>query len=878
MILLESTSLLESGLLITPTISLSNTIPISNEVAIDDRKANNEFHGHKGIMYSPLAQRTVATVLTGGPYVGTVDYVPPFSLGSVARMLVLLVRSPIAIEVVDPAGQQIGYDTTTGGSLTDTPHAFYTGYGDDQFMLLYNPLPGDYNLTFTGMDDGYYEVESYLIDEGGVRVMNVMTGTVTAGQTLTESLTYTQPSTTLFSDDMETGGSNWLAEGSWQLDTSTAHSPITGWDSGLVTTTQPLTLTLLPTLDLSTANLANLTFWHTYALTQNARWQVELSADGGQTWQLLAEQQEGNWDWSATTLNLTPFTGSGYEAVQLRFRLPPTSVGSRWRIDDVQVDKIDPPALFWTPFQDDVEGWQKWLPTGDWQVVTDTVHSPQHSWQATTDSSQLTLINPLYLESEDQLALTFWHRLEGATAQGIAQASTDGTTWQTVATLSETASTWQSFTLDLREYEGQLVHLRFQLNAPEGGTWWLDDIATSPTLTGLHTLPFTDNMTPPQANWASLGSWQPVSDSVHSGDYAWHGTAGRLQLVDQLDLTTAVSPTLTFWQQLNLPSNQLAQVQVRPTGVITWQPVLTMTGPISTWMPIEVDLTPFAGQTIQLSLAITPVSTSNPTTNNIGVSLALISLPLGMMAMASWGQKQGYRRWLMRLLKLSGLVFLLWFLLYGCGYWVYVPPLRHARIDHLDVVEGADVEVFISSGDGSGLIEVSPGGSWMIAHWDGDQRLINLTTGEEQIIEIESDAGIRWLNDELFAIQEDGDLFLLTVPDFPRMRIPIMSAPDGHLYATHASGFLQIRTADTHELIARVQKRNFSPHFLGWSADSRSYYFQEMLSGAGTAIFVLHLPDDVSPLPDASLPTPFLTHNRMLINYANTSLPGRYID
>ncbi len=772
----NSTSLRKSGLL---------ALADANEESIP--KA-----GHKGIVYERETQRKVAEFLTGSPLTGTVQYVPPCAVANLIRIIAIIVRSPVEIMVTDPAGQRVGYDPATGEMVGEIPGAFYTGQGEVQFMLLYNTLPGEYRITATGMGEGDYELEAFAVDEKGVQRLAVFTGTVTVGQVVTHTTAYTVAGATLFFDDMESGGANWSAQGGWALSTGEAHSPVTAWNSGVVTPGEPLTLTLQVPLDLSEARMASLTFWHSYTLSGQGQVQVEVSTDGGENWQTLAVRQDGEQDWTPVTMRLTSFAGPDHPPLRLRFRLLPGSAADRWLIDDVQVEALEPPALYPLPFEDDVERWRRWDATGDWAVVTDTVYAGQHSWGAAQDGSVLTLAGQLDLREVTTPRLSFWHLLEGDGAAGVVEVSPDGTTWLTLTAVGATEGAWQWVEADLSAYAGQTIHLRLRLDAPDGGAWWVDDIAAWEAVPPVvHTLPFSDDMETP-GNWRPVGAWQVVTDTAHSGTTAWRGTGKEsvLLLVDRLDLSGAVSPTLTFWQRFILPEGSVAQVKVTADEGLTWQPVLTVTGPISDWAPVSVDLSAYAGRQVGLAFYLDEIASgegasatrlepsvsravasasASPLVPVAGGTLSLMLIVLvGVVGTAEGGQE--WRLWVKRA-ALAGVVLAVGWVCCSLTGWRCLPPVRYWLINRLDEVKGGKVELVVPAQRHAEGADLSPDGRRMLVAYfpnspsETDWLLLDLVEKTERKVELDV-SDVRWLESDLFAVElGNDDYYLISVPE-----------------------------------------------------------------------------------------------------------------
>jgi len=127
----------------------------------------------------------------------------------------------------------------------------------------------------------------------------------------------------------------------------------------------------------------------------------------------------------------------------------------------------------------------------------------------------------------------------------------------------------------------------------------------------VHSLPFADNMNMDNGyqNWHPTGMWwltAPVATANHDPGFAWQGLQRNtmLTLVDQLDLTNAISPTITFWQQFTFDEGT-GQVIVSSDNGLTWQPVLTATAPITDWVQSTIDLSAYSGQIINLAFYLT---------------------------------------------------------------------------------------------------------------------------------------------------------------------------------------------------------------------------------------------------------------------------------
>ena len=773
-----------------PGQGLLPNLPEENEIGIAGAE-------HKGIVYHEYAQRAVGFILTGNGNV--IDDFPLhtnynsanffFNNGDV--IVVIVFWSPVDGMVTDPSGQRVGYDPDTDQIVNEIPGAYYSGNtGELEFFLLPGGFEGDYTVTASGTGSGDYLVTMYRADTSGARLTSAITGTASVGEVVTGTVAYTVPTTSLFFDDLESGGGDWLAEGSWSLITDTAHSPVVAWAGETVTPGIPLTLTLQPSLDLSTTRMARLTFWHSYTLSSEAQARVELSTDGGVTWGTLSARHGAN-GWMPVEIDLTPFTGPDYAPLRLRFRLLPARAGDRWRIDDVGVEDLETPWLFALPFEDDVEGWRRWDGTGDWVVVTGTVHGGQHGWVATQEGSTLVLVGPLDLRETVSPTLNFWYTMT-ANGAGLVEVSTDGAIWQPAATVTETTN-WTQAEVDLSEWAGLTPTLRLRHAGQAGSGWAVDDfLARNVVPPVMHALPFIDDMETP-GNWQPFGGWETVTETAHSDTTAWHGTASdsALVLVDRLGLTNTASPMLTFWQQFALPKGSIGYVKATTDDGLTWQPVLTITDPIPGWTQVQVNLSDYAGQEIGLKFYLDEVVTSSMAsgvrpiassrqevyrpTNHQGedkqtVTPGVMFLPPLTLAVLCCGmvlttEKRGRRRVfvLLAILGMSSVML-------ACGRMS--DERRYARINKLTDVLG-EVELIVGAERQPSYALLSPGGKWLAVELGPDHTdwlFVNLATGDIKKLE-QPIRGVQWINDEYCAARYSTKSYLIHLPDLAVTRL-----------------------------------------------------------------------------------------------------------
>jgi hypothetical protein len=577
---------------------------------------------HKGIMYHPRAQRAVGWILSGlgersdpnkpdshftFPFFSTYK-APHFWYDNQNAFWCLVWWSPVDGLITDPLGRRVGTDPTTGEYVNEIPGAFYSGNETDmEFLLLPDVPQGAYTVAALGTGAGDYALTAYRVDAGGARLTNVVTSAATPGQTVTHSLAYSLPTAPLFSDDVENGGNNWSAEG-WSLVTDQAHSSVTAWasdDGSDATVGQAVTLTLNATLDLSGTKMARLTLWHSYTLSAGGRAMVQLSTDRGQTWGTAAYRQNEQAAWTPLEVDLTPLLIAGEPRFDLRLVLQSGDSSDRWWVDDVVVEAILPPEEFGVPFYDDVEGWRRWDTTGAWEPVTHTAHSGLWAWQGTGNGATLALHRPLMLTGTLAPQLSFWYT--GSLAAGdaglVEVSSNAGQIWTPVLTVTGPITSWTQATASLSGPAGERPNLRLRLASPGGeASWTVDDVAITDALPMVvHALPFADDVEA-GSNWQAVGHWATVTTTTHSGATSWrgYGDDAALILADRLALTDTMTPALNLWQRFDLPEGSVGKVKVTLNGGLDWQPVLTVTGLITAWTPISVDLNTYAGEEIGL--------------------------------------------------------------------------------------------------------------------------------------------------------------------------------------------------------------------------------------------------------------------------------------
>lgn len=79
------------------------------------------------------------------------------------KALFIEIFSPITIMITDPRGRRIGFEN--GEEVNQIPDAFYTGPGEEQFIVIPDAADGAYGIDVTGTGSGEYSIMSSVITD-----------------------------------------------------------------------------------------------------------------------------------------------------------------------------------------------------------------------------------------------------------------------------------------------------------------------------------------------------------------------------------------------------------------------------------------------------------------------------------------------------------------------------------------------------------------------------------------------------------------------------------------------------------------------------------------------------------------------------------------
>lgn len=143
---------------------------------------------------------------------------------------------------------------------------------------------------------------------------------------------FTQPLNIAFTDYVENGAGQWTADPAWTIvqEPHQFFSPSPAWTGA----DADAILQLKTSPNLSKIGKVGLKFQTSYSFSKNSAGYVEVSRDGGASWQTLATfTGSANWSQQIQVVDLSRDAGSGKPPILIRFRLAAAG-GGRWYLDD----------------------------------------------------------------------------------------------------------------------------------------------------------------------------------------------------------------------------------------------------------------------------------------------------------------------------------------------------------------------------------------------------------------------------------------------------------------------------------------------------------------------------------------------------------------
>ena len=386
----------------------------------------------------------------------------------------------------------------------------------------------------------------------------------------------------IFTDDFESGLTQWTASGTWGLSSAYYSSPgHSAADSpgGFYGNNEDTALSMATTVDLSTVERPVLAFNQLYFLENGYDFaQVEISLDAGATWEAapLGQYTGLSRDWVSEQIDLTPFAAES--SVRFRFRLITDSsvVMQGWFIDDVRVGAAPASVTLSTPAVEDIQK-----------------NSIQLSWteSADTDFAHYRL---------------YRSRTAGFDARdGLLIADIDDRSTTTVTDISCSPKT---------TYYYQLVTVN------EVGLVNTSNTIAATTLAGMD-YPFLDDGEGGPNTWIATPPWALSDQYSFSGSFAWADSpydnyenniaSQALTLAAPLDLSSAEHPVLSFVHRYAFASGDTGNVEISTNNGGSWSTLSAYGQGQTDWRRERIDLAVYAGQpSVLIRFRLTTDSTS----------------------------------------------------------------------------------------------------------------------------------------------------------------------------------------------------------------------------------------------------------------------------
>jgi hypothetical protein len=266
------------------------------------------------------------------------------------------------------------------------------------------------------------------------------------------------------------------------------------------------------------------------------------------------------------------------------------------------------------PFQDAMsDTTTAWAYGTPWGSTTEDFHSAPSSWTDSPGASygrsaNTALETVVNLDSAVSPVLTFWHRyaFEEAVDYGRIEVSLDGTSWSNIMTVTGIDTTWTQERIDLGQYTGDTIRLRFRLTS-NGETqldgWYIDDVAIADESRAV-SFPWSDDVESGVGSWFADSPWGVADSAAHTGTYYWSDSPvgtyapnvnSALRLT--IDLSGADSPVLRFWERYSFqPNVDWGVVEVSKDGGTSWAQEYFVTGSQASWVWNRVDLSPYKNE------------------------------------------------------------------------------------------------------------------------------------------------------------------------------------------------------------------------------------------------------------------------------------------
>ena len=266
------------------------------------------------------------------------------------------------------------------------------------------------------------------------------------------------------------------------------------------------------------------------------------------------------------------------------------------------------------PFSDDIEGGSGASGAWEWSAPwgpTSTAHSPLRAWADSPvgfyeNNANTALTTSVDLAGAAAPVLTFWHKtvLEQGDFGYVEISTNGGVDWSRVFSATGIED-WNQEKIDLSPYAGQVLFVRFRLQAngqDRADGWFLDDIRMADGLLAVG-YPYFDNMDSGSGAWFYDSPWGRTDDISFSGNWSWTDSPDGVyannistSLRIRIDLSPANMPVLQFMHRHSLQENRdWGLVEVSTNSGASWKVLYSRTGGQADWKRAAIDLSDYAG-------------------------------------------------------------------------------------------------------------------------------------------------------------------------------------------------------------------------------------------------------------------------------------------
>ena len=202
---------------------------------------------------------------------------------------------------------------------------------------------------------------------------------------------------------------------------------------------------------------------------------------------------------------------------------------------------------------------------------------------------------------------------------------TSTSSYTEVWTQSSPSASWKTVTVDLSAYQGQAIYIAFKYTGTNGHNWLIDDVSVTEEWLPCtsYPLPFEETFNGEiELCWYNIDidcdpgiynnryNWQ-YDELLECAYHPWGSNNGVVQqgalITPKIDLTTGSHFKLSFDHYRNFSGSDMANsvwVALDQTGVPNWADFVKLwddTEFPTSWTTVELDLTAYAGHTINIA-------------------------------------------------------------------------------------------------------------------------------------------------------------------------------------------------------------------------------------------------------------------------------------